>query len=200
MLSTRQPVPRRDLWMSGPSVMKPRSRDAQRVPVQGDRRGRERARNARYAPAETAPEPTNAQRPPGRRVAAQAAPAEHQVRREGFPGRQGGEEQQGRHAEVVEELERQDLREDAQGGEGGPGVRGRGTPAGHRGWGGGGEGVMGWWAGSCLCGGLGGKTCRRQAERVRTCCLAVWLITDGKGGLTGRNGRVGFGKLLSEKE
>ncbi len=84
------------------------------------------------APAKTAPEPADAQRPAGRRVAAQAPPAEDQVRREGFAGREGGEEEEGGDAKVVEELEGEDLREDAEGGEGGEGGRGRGTAA-HRG-------------------------------------------------------------------
>ena len=46
-----------------------------------------------YVPAKTSPEPTDPQRPPGRRVAPQAPPAEHQVRRERLPRRQGREEQ-----------------------------------------------------------------------------------------------------------
>lgn len=85
-------------------------------------------------PAETGPEPTNPQRPADRRVAPQAPPAEHQVRGEGPARRQGGEEQEAGRAEVVEQLERDDLREDAQGGEGGRGVfwgRRRAARAGH---------------------------------------------------------------------
>ena len=93
-----------------------------------------------YTPAKTGPQPTNRQRPPARRVAPQAPPAEHQIRGEGPAGREGGEEQQRRDAEVVEQLEREDLREDTQRGEGRQGVRwwwwAGGAPAWHL-WGGG---------------------------------------------------------------
>lgn len=74
--------------------------------------------------AETGTEPTDPQRPAGRRVAPEAPPAEHEVGGERFPRRQGGEEQEARGAEVVEQLERDDLRQDAQGGAGRRGVRG----------------------------------------------------------------------------
>ena len=85
-----------------------------------------------YTPAKPGPEPTNRQRPPARRVAPQAPPTEHQIRGEGPARREDGEEQQRRDAEVVEQLERDDLREDAQGREGRLGVRRwSGPPAWH---------------------------------------------------------------------
>ena len=64
------------------------------------------------------PQPTHPQRPPPRRIPPQTAPVQHQVRREGTSGRQCREEQQRCDAQVVEELQRRYLREDAQGGEG----------------------------------------------------------------------------------
>lgn len=89
-----------------------------------------------HLPTKRAPDPTHPQRPPDRRIAPQAPPTEHQVGRQGFPGRERREEQQRRHAQVVEQLEREDLREDAQGREGRQGVWGWGAPAWHVGdWG-----------------------------------------------------------------
>lgn len=69
-------------------------------------------------PAETAAHPTQSQRPSYGCVAAQGAPGEDEVGREWFAGREGGEEDQGCGAEVVEELEGDDLGEEAEGGEG----------------------------------------------------------------------------------
>lgn len=70
-------------------------------------------------PAKTPTHPAQSQRPAHRRVAAQGAPREHEVGREGFAGCEGREEDEGRGAEVVEELEGEDLAEEAEGGEGG---------------------------------------------------------------------------------
>lgn len=94
------------------------------VGLQGFLRGERERLDTKNVPAETGTEPTDPQRPAGRRVAPEAPPAEHEVGGERFPRRQGGEEQEARGAEVVEQLERDDLRQDAQGGAGRRGVRG----------------------------------------------------------------------------
>lgn len=82
-----------------------------------------------YAPAHPPRDhPTPPDRPPRRRVPPHAPPAQDPVRAEGrvVARRQGGEEEEARRAEVVEELEGEDLREDLERG----GVRSRGTMAG----------------------------------------------------------------------
>ena len=74
------------------------------------------------SPAQAGPEPADGQRPPARRVPAHPFPPQHQRRRKGLPGRQGGEEDEAGGAEVVEQLQGDDLRQDAE--RGGEGVRG----------------------------------------------------------------------------
>ena len=131
-----------------------------------------------YTPAKPGPEPTNRQRPPAGRVAPQAPPTEHQIRGEGPARREGGEEQQRRDAEVVEQLERDDLREDAQGREGRPGVRRWwGPPAWHFG---GREGERERERGKGVCEGREGKGKGGQEEGVcyrgLICCGMVLLL------------------------
>lgn len=60
-------------------------------------------------PAKTPTHPTQPERPPHGRVPPQRPPAEHQIRREWFPGRERGEQNEARGTEVVEELQRYDL-------------------------------------------------------------------------------------------
>lgn len=70
-----------------------------------------------YAPAHPPRDhPTPPDRPPRRRVPPHAPPAQDPVRAEGrvVARRQGGEEEEARRAEVVEELEGEDLREDLE--------------------------------------------------------------------------------------
>lgn len=80
---------------------------------------REKTREKNNIPAHPTPKPTHPQRPPISRIPPEAPPAEHQVRRKGVSGSEGREEEEGCHAEVVEELEGEDLGEDAERGEGG---------------------------------------------------------------------------------
>lgn len=69
-------------------------------------------------PSTSVQNPTQPQRPPDSGVPAEGPPVEDQAQGEPFPGREGGEEDEEGGDEVVEELEGEDLRCDAEGGEG----------------------------------------------------------------------------------
>lgn len=76
-------------------------------------------KNKQHVPEPRSPnDPTPPHRPPDRRVPPHAPPAQDQVRGEGrlVPARQRGEEEEGGHAEVVQQLEGEDLGEDLPGG------------------------------------------------------------------------------------
>lgn len=90
--------------------------------------GGKKEKMAKHVPAKTAPHPTQAQRPADDGVPPQRPPGQHEVGREDSPGGEGGEEDQGGGGEVVEELEGEDLGEEAEGGEARLGV-GRGCGA-----------------------------------------------------------------------
>lgn len=70
-----------------------------------------------YLPSTRVQHPAESERPADGGVAAQAPPAQHQVRGEGLAGREDGEEDQDSSDEVMEGLEGEDLGEDAEGGE-----------------------------------------------------------------------------------
>lgn len=69
-------------------------------------------------PSSSTHDPTQPQRPPDRRIASQTPPAEDQIEGKRFPGRERREEDEGEGGSVVEDLEEDDLRQDAERGEG----------------------------------------------------------------------------------
>lgn len=74
-------------------------------------------REGKYLPSARVQHPAESECPADGGVAAQAPPAQHQVRGEGLAGREDGKEDENRGDEVVEGLEGEDLGEDAEGGE-----------------------------------------------------------------------------------